>query len=169
MENKNFDGRDLILKDDLVTIANNSRKKSCSNDKIKVSGEYYRNKKNNQKITALVQKVAATAAAVLIIGAGMSAVNAASKSDETANIRSEATKIVTVFNPIGGTYTDEYLYGDDFAHYINGLDDQELAQVYTEASQEMKEAGLDKESRNQTNVIQHMQEDFKENNAVNVK
>lgn len=169
MENKKFDGRDLILKDDLVAIANNSRRKSCSSDRIKVSGEYYKNKKNNQKLTALAQKVAATAAAVLIIGTGIGVVSAASKDDGMTSIRSEATKIVNTYNPIGGTYSEEYLYGDDFAQYINDLDDKELSLLYTEASQEMKEAGLDKESHNQTDVIKHMQEDFKENNTVNVK
>ena len=85
------------------------------------------------------------------------------------SIRSEATKIVNTYNPIGGTYSEEYLYGDDFAQYINNLDDKELSLLYTETSQEMKEAGLDKESHNQTDVIKHMQEDFKENNTVNVK
>lgn len=145
-----------FLKEDLVVIANRSRNNSCTNDKIRVSGEYYVTKNKSKKKQVDILKIktlflASATIALLAVG-----IKVSGDIDFTDEIRNEAVKTQTVFNPIGGKYKEEYIYGEDFVDYINELSDYELKQLYDQTVDTMYDNGLDKEASIQSEVVSNM-------------
>lgn len=157
MQNEN---NNLILKEDLVAIARNSRNNSVCNDKIKVSGEYYATKNKNKKNKITASKAKITALAIAVIALITVGVKIVGNGDFITEVRHEAAKTHTVFNPIGGKYTDEYVYGEDFVKYIQELSDSELNQLYDQITDKMRDEGLIEESKDQSEVISNMHSDY---------
>lgn len=162
MEKKEYDVRDLFLKEDLVAIAKRSRENSCSSEKTRVSGEYYvtNNKQKRKKINVSKMKVAVLAGAtVALLALGSKIVG---DNDFSTDIRHEVTRTQNVFNPIGGSYETEYVYGQDFVDHISELSDKELSDLYDQTVSDMRGDGLLEESNVQSEVVSNMQHDYEE-------
>lgn len=162
MEKKEYDVRDLFLKEDLVAIAKRSRENSCSGEKARVSGEYYvtNNKQKRKKINVSKMKVAVLAGAtVALLALGSKIVG---DNDFATDIRHEVTRTQNVFNPIGGSYETEYVYGQDFVDHISELSDKELSDLYDQTVSDMRGDGLLEESNVQSEVVSNMQHDYEE-------
>ena len=151
-----------VLKEDLVAIARSSKNKSCSNERINVSGEYYVTHDVSKKKKIDIDKIKL----IVLAGAAVALVSMGAKvvgdNDFATEIRQEVTKTQKVFNVIGGRYDTEHVYSDAFVNYINDLSNNELNDLYEETVDNMREDGLLEESRIQKEVISSMERYYEE-------